>query len=202
MIWITIGIIITLGIWYFLIHIKGTKIVFGEWIVLIVALLSSVSICSLAGDVFIYSSYTDTKYSYDNLESSTKIIALKDRITTEGDFFLGIGSVDNSDYYCYYTENDAGDIEFNKVSANDNVKLRYCSNEEQPNVKIYNQVQQKVLVKEPNIWTSSLASYLSYHKYSVGDVIQTTISAYHNHQQTVIYIPKGSIEQNYKIDME
>lgn len=200
MIWIIIGLVISLLIWFSLIHTKGTKIYFGECIVILIMILTAGSVGTLLGDVFI--SYTDTEYSYDELDSSTKIIALKDRQTTEGNFFLGFGSIDNSDYYCYYTENDAGDIKFNKISINDNVKLRYCSNGEQPNVKIYNQVQKKVLVREPNIWTSPLPDYISYHKYSAGDVIKTSSSPYHNHQQTVIYIPKGSIEQNYKIDME
>lgn len=200
MIWIIIGLIISFFVWRFLIHTDGTKLDFVEITVALLITLCAVVCCSLVGSMFVID--TDTEYSYDELESSTKIIALKDRNTTEGDFFLGFGSVDNSDYYCYYTENDAGDIEFNKISTNDNVKLRYCSTEEQPNVKIYNQVKQTILVKEPNIWTSPLPSYISYHKYSVGDVIETTLSSYHNHQQTVIYIPEGSIEQNYKIDME
>lgn len=200
MIWIIIGLVISLWIWFSLIHTKGTKIYFEECIVILIMILTAVSACTLFGDAII--SYTDTEYSYDELDSSTKIIALKDRQTTEGNFFLGFGSVDNSDYYCYYTENDAGDIKFNKISTNDNVKLRYCSSEEQPNVKIYNQVKKEILVKEPNIWTSPLSDYISYHKYSAGDVIKTSSSTYHNHQQTVIYIPEGSIEQNYKIDME
>lgn len=199
MIWIVIGLVISLWIWFSLIHTKGTKIAFGEWIV-IITICASVACVTVVGECF--TSYTDTEYSYDELDSSTKIIALKDRNTTEGNFFLGFGSVDNSDYYCYYTENDAGDIVFNKISTNDNVKLRYCLNGEQPNVKIYNQVKQEILVKEPNIWTSPLPDYISYHKYSAGDVIKTSSSPYHNHQQTVIYIPEGSIEQNYKIDME
>ena len=200
MIWIIIGLVGSLLIWYFLIHTKGTKIFFEEWIVILITIFSAVFVCTLLGYAFNF--YTDTEYSYDELDSSTKIIALKDRQTTEGNFFLGFGSIDNSDYYCYYTENDAGDIVFNKISTNDNVKLRYCSSEEQPNVKIYNQVKKEILVKEPNIWTSSLIDYIYYHKYSVGDVIKTSSSTYFNHQQTVIYIPEGSIEQNYKIDME
>lgn len=200
MIWIIIGLVGSLLIWYFLIHIKGTKVVFGEWIAIIMMALCAVLCITVATDIF--TSYTDTEYSYDDLESSTKIIAHKDRNTTEGNFFLGFGSIDNSDYYCYYTENDAGDIKFNKISINDNVKLRYCSNGEQPNVKIYNLVERKILVKEPNIWTSPLPDYICYHKYNVGDVVETSSSTYHNHQQTVIYIPEGSIEQNYKIDME
>ena len=200
MIWIGIGLIISFCIWYFLIHTEGTKIVFGELIATIIMICATVACVTVAGEFL--TCYTDTEYSYDELESSTKIIALKDRNTTEGVFFLGFGSVDNSDYYCYYTENDAGDIVFNKISTNDNVKLRYCSNGEQPNVKIYNQVKQVILVKEPNIWTSPLSYYISFHKYSAGDVIKTSSSTYHNHQQTVIYIPEGSIEQNYKIDME
>lgn len=202
MIWIIIGLIISFFVWHFLIHTDGTKLDFVEITVVLLITLYSVSCVTLVASIITLTSYTDTEYSYDELESSTKIIALKDRNTTEGDLFLGFGSIDNSDYYCYYTENDAGDIEFNKISTNDNVKLRYCSTEEQPSVKIYNQIKQEILVKEPNIWTSPLSSYISYHKYSVGDVVETTSSSYHNHQQTVIYIPEGSIEQNYKIDME
>ena len=164
MIWIVIGLVISLWIWFSLIHTKGTKIYFGECIVIIITICASVACVTVVGGCFI--SYTDTEYSYDDLESSTKIIALKDRNTTEGNFFLGFGSIDNSDYYCYYTENDAGDIKFNKISINDNVKLRYCSNGEQPNVKIYNLVERKILVKEPNIWTSPLPDYICYHKYN------------------------------------
>lgn len=200
MIWIVIGLVISLWIWFSLIHTKGTKIVFGEWIVIIVMICTSAACVTVSGIFF--TSYTDTKYSYDDLESSTKIIALKDRNTTEGNSFLGFGSIDNTDYYCYYTENDAGDIEFNKISINDNVKLRYCSNGEQPNVKKYNQVRQVILVKEPNIWTSPFPSYISYHKYSVGDVVETSSSSHSYFQQTIISIPEGSIEQNYKIDIE
>lgn len=200
MIWIIIGLVISFFIWQRLIHEKATKISFGECFFTIA--ISSVVIIIVSTIPTIYVDYTDTEYSYDDLESSTKIIALKDRNTTEGNFFLGFGSIDNSDYYCYYTENDAGDIKFNKISINDNVKLRYCSNGEQPNVKIYNLVERKILVKEPNIWTSPLPDYICYHKYNVGDVVETSSSTYHNHQQTVIYIPEGSIEQNYKIDME
>lgn len=82
------------------------------------------------------------------------------------------------------------------------MQIPFIASAEQPNVKIYNQVEKEILVKEPNIWTSSLIDYIYYHKYSVGDVIKTSSSTYFNHQQTVIYIPEGSIEQNYKIDME
>ena len=84
MIWIIIGLVISLWIWFFLIHTKGTKIVFGEWIAILIVIFSAVSVCTLLGDCFI--SYIDTEYSYDELDSSTKIIALKNRNTTEGNF--------------------------------------------------------------------------------------------------------------------
>ena len=72
MIWIIIGLVISLWIWFSLIHTKGTKIYFEECIVILIMIFSAVSVCTLLGDVFI--SYTDTEYSYDELDSSTKII--------------------------------------------------------------------------------------------------------------------------------
>lgn len=198
MIWIIIGLVISLWIWFSLIHTKGTKIYFGECIVILIVILTAGSVSTLFGDAII--SYTDTEYSYNDLESSTKIIALKDNNRTEGQFFLGCGSINNSNYYCYYTETNDGNIEYNQISTNDNVKLRYCSNKEQPKVDIYNEVAQTILIKKPNFLTSSLFSYIEYYKYTVGDVVDTSISS--RHQQTIIYIPEGSIQQEYNIDLE
>ena len=67
MIWIIIGLVGSLLIWYFLIHIKGTKVVFGEWIAIIMMALCAVLCITVATDIF--TSYTDTEYSYDDLES-------------------------------------------------------------------------------------------------------------------------------------
>lgn len=144
---------------------------------------------------------TEKQYSYNKLASSSKIIALKDNNLSSGTFFLGCGSVNNDEYYCYYTVSDEGDIEYNKLSAtDDNVKLRYCGDNEQPRVEIYYETVNTVLIAKPNIWKLSTDDYISYHKYSVGDVVTSDINE--QHQQTIIYIPEGSIEQNYKIDME
>ena len=144
---------------------------------------------------------TEKQYSYDKLVSSSKIIALKDNNLLSGTFFLGCGSINNDEYYYYYTVSDEGDIEFNKLSAtHDNVKLRYCGDNEQPRVETYYETVNTVLITKPNIWNLSISDYISYHKYSVGDVIDNQIQDWH--QQTIIYIPEGSIEQNYKIDME
>ena len=198
MIWIIIGSIISFFIWQQLIHEEKTKISLGECLVTI--LISSFVIVTVSIIPAIFVNYTDIKYSYNDLESSTRIIALKDNNQTEGHFFLGCGSINNSNYYCYYTKTNDGDIEYNQISINDNVKLRYCSNEEQPKVEIYNQVAQTILIKKPTISTSSLLSYIRYYKYNVDDVVDTSISPY-NHQ-TIIYIPEGSIQQEYNIDLE
>lgn len=198
MIWIIIGLVISFFIWQRLIHEKATKISFGECLFTIA--ISSVVIIIVSAIPAIFVDYTDIKYSYNDLESSTKIIALKDNNRTEGQFFLGCGSINNSNYYCYYTETNDGNIGYNQISTNDNVKLRYCSNKEQPKVDIYNEVAQTILIKKPNFLTSSLFSYIEYYKYTVGDVVDTSISS--RHQQTIIYIPEGSIQQEYNIDLE
>ena len=198
MIWIIIGLIISFFIWQQLIHEKATKISFGECLVTI--LISSLVIVMVSIIPAIFVDYTDIKYSYNDLESSTRIIALKDNNYTEGQFFLGCGSINNSNYYCYYTETNNGDIEYNQISTNDNVKLRYCSNEEQPKVEVYNKVAQTILIKKPTISTSSFLSYIRYYKYNVDDVVNTSISP--TLHQTIIYIPEESIQKEYNIDLE
>jgi hypothetical protein len=144
---------------------------------------------------------TEKQYSYDKLASSSKIIALKDNNLLSGTFFLGCGSINNDEYYYYYTVSDEGDIEFNKLSAtHDNVKLRYCGDNEQPRVETYYETVNTVLIAKPNIWNLSINDYISYHKYSVGDVVTSDINEWH--KQTIIYIPEGTIQQDYNIDMK
>lgn len=156
--------------------------------------------CFIAIIVSVVNPMTEKQYSY-KLASSSKIIALKDSNALDGTLFLGCGSINNDEYYCYYTVSTEGDIEFNKLSAtHDNVKLRYCGDNEQPRVETYYETVNTVLVEQPNIWTTAITDYFSYRKYSVGDVVDNQIIDWH--QQTIIYIPEGSIEQNYKIDME
>lgn len=84
MIWIIIGLVISFFIWQRLIHEKATKISFGECLFTIA--ISSVVIIIVSTIPTIYVDYTDIKYSYNDLESSTKIIALKDNNRTEGQF--------------------------------------------------------------------------------------------------------------------
>lgn len=51
MIWIIIGLVISLLIWFSLIHTKGTKICFGECIVILIMILTAGSVGTLLGDV-------------------------------------------------------------------------------------------------------------------------------------------------------
>ena len=169
-----------------------------KWLTFIVSFLFLSSCFSvLSAD-----NITKQEYSYDELANSSKIIALKDNNLSSGTFFLGCGSINNDEYYCYYTVSSEGDIEFNKLSAtHDNVKLRYCGDNEQPRVEKYYRTSKSVLTKKANIWTSSVIDYIKYYKYNVGDTVgKINIDCYH--EQTIIYIPEGTIQQDYNIDMK
>lgn len=139
--------------------------------------------------------------------SSTEIIALSDTSSTDGHFFLGCGSVGEDEWYVYYTNTKYG-YKKNKVSADDMyrpVYLKYIGEGETPRIDEYAQVRREVL-KEKSIFLS-LIGYIKVAKYEIGDVIDVTYSTRVGTQNAdavryEIYIPEGSIKEDYNIDME
>lgn len=139
--------------------------------------------------------------------SSTEIIALNDSSSTNGHFFLGCGSVDEEEWYVYYTEGKYG-YKKNKVSADDPyrpVYLKYISEGETAHVDEYAVVTRRVL-KEKNFFFS-LFAYNKVAKYEIGDEISVTRSTRNGTKNAdavryEIFIPEGSIKEDYVVDME
>lgn len=152
------------------------------------------------------------KIKCSEMIKSEEIISLKDGYLTEGNytnvFFLGHGSVKEEEWYVYYTNTEYG-YKKNKLSADDNIRpvyLKYVGKNEKPHIDEYAVVTRTVL-KEKSIFLS-LIQYIKYAKYNVGDEISISYSTFNGRGEGAsavryeIFIPEGSIKEDYVIDME
>lgn len=155
-----------------------------------------------------------TETTTTELVASQEIVALKDNSNVSGQFFLGSGSVNQEEYYVYYTVTEHG-YKKEKLSADSTlhpVYIKYISDNETPHIDLYSTVTRKTLTKAPNSWLS-LIHYFEYKNYKVGDVVEETVNSpnvlqasgdnnYYDNFRIEIYIPEGSIQENYVIDLE
>ncbi len=148
---------------------------------------------------------TETVIVYEN-----NLLNLQDTNQSEGKFvgfsYFGTGAAFGRDkeklYYCFYEETQYG-YKFQKLSPEvQEIYLQYINDNEKPKITTECDETTKVrtLKKKPSIWWSSLYDYKKYHKYNVGDIIEE--NRLKNDYRQVLYIPKGSIVENYKVDME
>lgn len=140
----------------------------------------------------------------DKLVSSEEIIALNLDRSTEGEFFLGCGSIKNEPYYFFYTQDKDDNIKLNKIHY-DEVVLKYCTQEEVPKVEKYAKINQNILISKPSLWNNTLMEYSSLKKYDVGDVVNDNSKTFLFETpptKTIIYIPEGSIQNNFDVSLE
>lgn len=147
--------------------------------------------------VFACSPIIDYKQK-DELVNSQEIMALNLENSQKGEFFLGCGSVSGDPYYFYYTQDQNNNIKLHKLKAAD-VTLRYCTDKETPKIEEYTTIDQSVLTKKPTFWDNFLLEYLQYKDNNVGDVVSEQPSTFFADKatKTIIYIPEGSIQNNY-----
>ena len=147
---------------------------------------------------------TEKTYSSE-LESTQEIIALGDASEVNGSLFLGCGSINEKEWYVYYTNTDYG-FKKNKLSAEDYshpVYIKYIEDGQIPHIDKYREVK-SVTLKEKSVFLSLLA-YAKVAKYNVGDEIERKTSFGYNdrnNERYEIFIPAGSIKNDYVIDME
>lgn len=154
-------------------------------------LLIGVLICSACG-------IAKTEFaSKEELYASNKIIALADNSNVSAQFFLGSGSVGQDEYYVYYTETSRG-YKQEKVRA-DSIYVKYLSNNETPHIERFSKVNQEILTKKPNSPWLSLLFFLEYKNVDIGEVVS---EGKPKHSHSTIYIPEGSIQENYIIDLK
>lgn len=140
----------------------------------------------------------------DKLVSSKEIIALNLDTSTKGEFFLGCGSIENEPYYFFYTQDKNNNIKLNKIHY-DEVILKYCTQGETPKIKKYSEIDQNILVSKPSLWNNTLMEYFSFKKYNVGDVVNDNSKPLlfeTPSTKTIIYIPEGSIQNNFDVSLD
>ena len=149
--------------------------------------------------MFACSPITDYKQR-DELINSQEIIALTLESSQKGEFFLGCGSISGEPYYFYYTQDQNNNIKLHKIKADD-VTLRYCANKETPKIEEYTTIDQCVLTKKPTFWDNFFLEYSKYKDNNAGDVVSEHPSTFFADEitKTVIYIPEGSIQNNYNV---
>lgn len=220
-----IGIILGIGaiiFEYFQEKQENEKLYFSKsWIIFTIITAICVSVLtSTVVWIFAKDSYTyDKDVVVDTEITETKeIIALQDKDAEEGKY-LGVGilgtgvssgSNETKTYYCWYEKTEYG-YKYNKMSPEDtNVYIEYCQDNETPTIqKQYDIIiKQTILEKKPNFWKSNIISYLIYRNHNVGDVLaeeddtKTFLGDDYRSNRTIIYVPEGSIQENYSIDME
>lgn len=138
----------------------------------------------------------------EKVADAKEVIALNLDNSKEGRFFLGYGSVGNESYYVFYTKDNDGNINLQKVRS-DEVTLKYCTDDETPRVEEYVAVSQKILTSKPTFWNNTFREYFLYKNYNVGDVVSETSATMRGDDivKTVVYIPEGSIENNYDVSL-
>lgn len=161
--------------------------------------------------LFSFDDYYDYETTTIGVEttSSNELLNFQDIQQNESEYSYVIafasGSSKDIMYYSYYVKTDYG-YEYQKISPEEeNVYIRYCNENETPRIEteVDKYESKKILVKEPNIWTSNIASFLKYHKYSKGDVITTEeFSENEWYERTIFYIPKDSISVQYDVDVQ
>ena len=138
--------------------------------------LGSISWIFILG--FVYMITTEV-VDYKEIEKPTTVIelsALKDGSSSSGNFFLGTGTIDSSQYYFYLTQNSKG-LQQSKLKIDSDVYLKE-DDSVKPNISKYNKVTDSKFVK-----------------FMFGE--QLTVESH-----TIITVPANSVTTEFKVDLE
>ncbi len=129
-----------------------------------------------------------------------EIVALQDTAQANGRYFLGAGTYQEEMYYFYYIETEKGYV-FNKLSPErENVYIKYIQGEAPPRIEEACEYSIQVVREEPSFWWDILA-WNRLKDYSVGDIYKKQPKLFSSPTYT-IYVPEGSIVEEYNIDLQ
>lgn len=137
------------------------------------------------------SQITEKKEEYKLIESQN-IVALQDNSNTSGRFFLGSGTVNGSMYYCYYIDTDEG-YKYQQINTNESgtdVVIKYCGENETPHIDKYDKYTIPTSNKD---WGWVFNPVL---------IAPQSKEAVFSPTKVYIYLPEGTIDENYKVDLE
>lgn len=137
------------------------------------------------------SAFAERKEEYKLIESQN-IVALQDSSNISGRFLLGSGTVNGSMYYCYYIDTDEG-YKYKQINASNNdvdVSIKYCNENETPHIEKYDKYTVTTSNKKWG-WVFNPALIAPQKKKAV--LAPTKV---------YIYLPEGTIDENYKVDLQ
>lgn len=145
----------------------------GEWeFGFILGILISIiagGILTIIVSIITHATFDSEEY----LPTETKIVALKDNVTSKGSFFLGSGSIEGDMTYFYMVQKERG-MKIESISA----ESAYIVEED----------RKDGVIEEYDFRFKNEIIEFWFPNWGIGD--------------TVIKIPKGSIIQNYSVDLE
>lgn len=205
---ITIIIAIVAGIVFF-VFLTEDNSKFGSalWsvIVVVIVFMTASGISYSVADVTYYENEVIT--TGVEIQSSDELLNFQDvqQTKSEYSFLVAYASGNSADImnYSYYVKTEYG-YEYKKISPEqESVYIRYCDEGELPRVETETDKlkEEKILTQKPNIWTTNIFSYLDYHKYNIGDVVETKKYTSFD-ERTIFYIPKDSLLVQYDVDMK
>ena len=206
---ITIIISIITGILVFVFIKEDVKTYIGRvlWsviVVVIVFMATSLISWTTADNRYYKNEVTTTGIE---IQSSDELLNFQDvqQTKSEYSFLVAYASGNSADImnYSYYVKTKYG-YEYKKISPDqESVYIRYCDEGELPRVEIEADKlkEEKILTQKPNIWTTNIFSYLEYHKYNIGDVVETKEYTSFD-ERTIFYIPEDSLSIQYDVDMQ
>ena len=131
----------------------------------------------------------ERKEEYKLIESQN-IVALQDSSNISGRFLLGSGTVNGSMYYCYYIDTDEG-YKYQQINANEyDVSIKYCNENETPHIEKYDKYTVVTSNKDWG-WVFNPALISPQEK----EAVSSPTKVY-------IYLPEGTIDENYKVDLQ
>ncbi|RGI08577.1 hypothetical protein DXD22_04700 [Ruminococcus sp. TF12-19AC] len=149
---------------------------------IIIAILSIASVITFFIIASKSVSYTGNIKMSEKIESTQKIVNLKDNRDTKGHFFIGTGYVGTETYYYYYYQTKSGSYKANKIET-DKCEIIYTN--DTPHIDTIVQVPDEEQTKNwlTLSWMLSIRTSFSSDKYK-------------------IYVPEGTITDDFSIDME
>lgn len=174
-------------------------------IVVVIVFMTASGISYSVADVTYYENEVIT--TGVEIQSSDELLNFQDvqQTKSEYSFLVAYASGNSADImnYSYYVKTEYG-YEYKKISPEqESVYIRYCDEGELPRVETETDKlkEEKILTQKPNIWITNIFSYLDYHKYNIGDVVETKEYTSFD-ERTIFYIPKDSLLVQYDVDMK
>lgn len=129
-----------------------------------------------------------------------EIATLQDTTQANGRYFLSTGTYQEEMYYFYYVETENGYV-FNKLSPErENVYIKYIQGEGSPRIEQSCEYSIQMVKIEPSFWWN-IFSWICLKDYSVGDIYKKQPTLFSSPTYT-IYVPEGSIVEEYDIDLQ